>query len=95
VELQPIVEVKTNQIALSLVSRGAGVAIVDQYTAAAHDPARVVARPLSPRIDFAVHTLRAKHQPASVLARKFSAMLAQTERTISGVLGPANRAYRA
>ncbi len=86
VDLQPIVEVKTNQIALSLVSRGAGAAIVDQYTAASHDPARVTARPLNPRIDFTVHTLRAKHQPASVLARKFSAMLAQTEKTVSGLL---------
>ncbi len=95
VDLQPIVEVKTNQIALSLVSRGAGVAIVDQYTAAAHDPELVVARPLSPRIDFAVHTMRAKHQPASVLARKFSATLALTEKTISGVLGPSEKAYRA
>jgi DNA-binding transcriptional LysR family regulator len=95
VELQPIVEVKTNQIALALVSRGAGAAIVDQYTAAAHDKNLVVARPLIPRIDFAVHTIRAKHQPASVLARKFSAMLALTEKTVSGVLGAAEKAYRA
>jgi DNA-binding transcriptional LysR family regulator len=95
VDLQPIVEVKTNQIALSLVSRGAGAAIVDQYTAASHDPGRVATRPLSPRIDFAVHTLRAKHQPASVLARKFSATLALTEKTISGVLTPAEKAHRA
>ena len=86
VDLHPIVEVKTNQIALSLVSRGVGAAIVDQYTAAAHDPALVVTRPLSPQIDFAVHTLRAKHQPASVLARKFIAMLAQTEKTVSATL---------
>lgn len=34
-KLSPIVEVKTNQIAVSLVQRGAGAAIVDQYTAAA------------------------------------------------------------
>lgn len=86
VDLQPIVEVKTNQIALALVSRGAGVAIVDQYTAAAHDSGRVVVRPLSPRIDFAVQTLRAKHLPASVLARKFIAALTQTERSISAAL---------
>jgi hypothetical protein len=42
-----------------------------------------------------VHTLRAKHQPASVLARKFSAMLALTEKTVSGLLGPPEKAYRA
>mgnify|MGYP002620936775 FL=1 len=86
VELQPIVEVKTNQIALSLVSRGAGVAVVDQYTAAAYDRSQVIVRPLTPRIDFAVHAIRAKHQPASVLARKFIATLAQTEKTISALL---------
>jgi DNA-binding transcriptional LysR family regulator len=91
VELHPIVEVKTNQIALNLVSRGVGAAIVDQYTAAAHEPGLVVTRPLSPRIDFAVHTLRAKHQPASVLARKFIAMLAQTEKTVSATLPAAAR----
>ena len=88
VDLNPIVEVKTNQIALALVSRGAGAAIVDQYTAAAHDPNLVAVRPLSPRIDFAVHALRAKHQPASVLARKFIAMLMQTEKSISATLPP-------
>lgn len=86
VELTPIVEVKTNQIALALVSRGAGAAIVDQYTAAAHDPAQVVARPLSPEIPFAVHTMRAKHQPASVLARKFITLLGQVEKTVSAAL---------
>ncbi|WP_300302149.1 LysR substrate-binding domain-containing protein [Ferrovibrio sp.] len=86
VDLQPIVEVKTNQIALSLVARGAGVAIVDQYTAAAHDPRQVIARPLLPHIDFAVHVMRAKHQPASVLARKFGAVLAQTEKSVSAAL---------
>ncbi|HEX6957160.1 MAG TPA: LysR substrate-binding domain-containing protein [Ferrovibrio sp.] len=86
VDLQPIVEVKTNQIALSLVARGAGTAIVDQYTAAGHDPKQVAVRMLSPAIDFAVHTIRAKHQPASVLARKFIAMLAQTEKTVSASL---------
>lgn len=92
VDLNPIVEVKTNQIALALVSRGAGAAIVDQYTAAAHDPRLVAVRPLNPRIDFAVHTLRAKHQPASVLARKFIAMLTQTEKSISATLPLAAKA---
>jgi DNA-binding transcriptional LysR family regulator len=95
VELRPIVEVKTNQIALSLVSRGAGAAIVDQYTAAAHDPALVVARPLLPTIGFSVQAIRAKHQPASVLARKFSVLLAQTEKAVSAALTVPKRALRA
>ncbi|MFN4312156.1 MAG: LysR family transcriptional regulator [Ferrovibrio sp.] len=94
VDLQPIVEVKTNQIALSLVARGAGVAIVDQYTAAAHDPRLVTARPLLPNIDFAVHIMRAKHQPASVLARKFGAVMAQAEKSVSGTLVTTNRPQR-
>lgn len=86
VDLRPIVEVKTNQIALALVARGAGVAIVDQYKAAAHDPKLVAVRALNPRIDFAVYTVRAKHRPASILAQKFIAKLAQTEKSVSSSL---------
>lgn len=86
VDLRPIVEVKTNQIALALVARGAGTAIVDQYTAAAHDPALVAVRALNPRIGFAVQALRARHWPASVLARKFIALLVQTEKAVSASL---------
>jgi len=86
VALDPIVEVGTNQIALSLVARGLGAAIVDQYTAAARDPARSVLRPLDPPIGFRVHALRAKSAPASVPSRRFVAALVQAERAIAAGL---------
>lgn len=83
VTLQPIVEVQTNGVALSLVAQGAGAAIVDQYTAAARDPRNVTARRLEPSIPFAVHSLHARHRPLSVLARRFAAMVAQVDRALS------------
>jgi DNA-binding transcriptional LysR family regulator len=82
-DLRPIVEVKSNQIALSLVQRGAGVAIVDQYTAATCDAARVVVRRLGFHVPFAVHSMRARNHPTSVLAKDFVTVLAQTEKEIS------------
>jgi DNA-binding transcriptional LysR family regulator len=82
-KLLPIVEVKTNQIAVSLVQRGAGAAIVDQYTAAASDLTRVVVRQLSLDVTYTVNTMRARHQPSSLLAKEFVAVLAQTEREVS------------
>lgn len=82
-KLDPIVAVKTNQIALSLVQRGAGAAIVDQYTAAFSDPARVAVRPLAFNLSFAVDTMRARHQPSSVLAKDFVVVLTQVENEIS------------
>lgn len=80
--LQPIVEVQTNRVALSLVAQGAGAAIVDQYTAAARDPRTVVARRLDPPIRFAVHSLHARHRPLSVLARRFAATVTQLDRDL-------------
>ncbi|WP_370153444.1 LysR substrate-binding domain-containing protein [Ferrovibrio sp.] len=85
-DLKPAIEVGTNQVALALVAQGAGVAIVDQYTAAAHDPAKVAVRPLDPRIGFTVHVMRPRHQPASLPARKFVAALTQAEKAISAGL---------
>jgi len=85
-DLKPAIEVGTNQVALALVAQGAGIAIVDQYTAAAHDPAKVAVRPLDPRIGFTLQVMRPRHQPASVLARKFVATLAHAEKAISAEL---------
>jgi len=86
VKLDPIVEVKTNQVALSLVEKGAGAAIVDQYTAAARNPARVSIRPLQPSIPFAVQVMRPKHGPPGLLARQFGAALEKAEKSIATML---------
>ncbi|MFD2264150.1 LysR family transcriptional regulator [Lacibacterium aquatile] len=81
--LQPIVAVKTNLIALALVSDGAGAAIIDQYTAASLDPSKVVIRRLNPELGLDVHVIRARHQATSVVARRFLGLLTQTEQEIS------------
>lgn len=86
IPLEPVVEVKTNQVAVALVAKGAGAAIVDQYTAAACDRAAVAIRPLKPSIPFKVLLMRTRHAPQSVLARRFAAALAQSERTIAATL---------
>lgn len=82
VTLQPIVEVQTNGVALSLVAQGAGAAIVDRYTAAARDPRAVAARRLDPPIRFAVHMMHARHRPLSVLARRFAQTVTQLDRAL-------------
>jgi len=82
VALQPIVEVQTNGVALSLVAQGAGAAIVDQYTAAARDPRSVVARRVEPPIRFAVHAVHARHRPLSILAKRFAQTIVQVDRAL-------------
>ncbi len=91
VTLQPIVEVQTNGVALSLVAQGAGAAIVDQYTAAARDPRSVAARRVEPPIRFVVHTVHARHRPLSVLARRFAQTVVQVDK---GLIDGLNRALK-
>ena len=81
--LSPIVEVKTNQIAVSLVQRGAGAAIVDQYTAAASDPTRVAVRPLGFKTAFSLSMMRSRHQPTSLLAKAFVSVFARAEKEVA------------
>ena len=83
--LDPVVEVKTNQVALALVARGIGAAIVDQYTAAAGDSA-VAVRPLAQSVAFKVHMVRPRFGSQSVLHRDFAAALGESERAIAASL---------
>ena len=83
--LDPVVEVKTNQVALALVARGVGAAIVDQYTAAAGDSA-VAVRPLMQSVSFKVHMVRPRFGSQSVLHRDFAAALRDSERAIAASL---------
>jgi DNA-binding transcriptional LysR family regulator len=71
IALMPEIEVKTNRIALSLVSRGAGAAIVDAYTAASDQANLVDIKALREPLTYRVQALWARHKPQSVLARQF------------------------
>lgn len=84
--LDPVVEVKTNQVALALVARGVGSAIVDQYTAAARDPATVAVRPLAQSVAFKVHLVRPRFGAQSMLHRDFAAALMRSEQSIVALL---------
>ena len=89
----PIVEVKTNQVALALVARGVGAAIVDQYTAAAADFTAVAVRPLAQSVPYKIHMVRPRFGALSVLHRDFATALARSEKAIAARLpggrGPA------
>ncbi len=78
--LTPEIEVKTNRIALSLVSRGAGAAIVDAYTAASGPPDLIDVKPLREPLTYRVQALWARHRPQSVLARQFIQTFIAVER---------------
>ncbi len=80
IALMPEIEVKTNRIALSLVSRGAGAAIVDSYTAASDQAELVDIKALREPLTYRVQALWARHKPQSVLARQFIQTFIAAER---------------
>lgn len=81
--LAPQIEVKTNRIAMALVENGAGVAIVDQYTAASADPGRVRVKALRTPLRFTVNVIRARHHARSVVEQHFIAEVVEVERLIA------------
>ncbi|KJV11124.1 hypothetical protein VZ95_00495 [Elstera litoralis] len=80
IALVPEIEVKTNRIALSLVSRGAGAAVVDAYTAASGQPDLIDIKPLHTPLTYRVQALWARHRPQSHLARQFMQTFIAAER---------------
>jgi DNA-binding transcriptional LysR family regulator len=80
--IQPVFHtvVQTYQIARSLVEAGAGMAVVDPFTAASALPARVQRRPLSPVIGVQLYLLTAGHSPLSHGARKLADCIAAAAR---------------
>ncbi len=86
IALMPEIEVKTNRIALSLVSRGAGAAIVDAYTAASDQANLVDIKPLREPLTYRVEALWARHKPQSVLARQFIQTFIAAERESTALL---------
>jgi DNA-binding transcriptional LysR family regulator len=61
--------VQTYQIARTLVESGAGMAVIDPFTAASADAQKVQRRPLAPRIDVALLLLTRHASPLSRSAR--------------------------
>lgn len=95
VALNPEIEVKTNRIALSLVSRGAGAAIVDGYTAASGQPELIDIRALKDPLTYRVQAIWARHRPQSVLARQFIQTFVDVERETTAALSRRSGMLRA
>ncbi len=72
--------VQTYQIARSLVEAGAGMAVVDPFTAAAALDARVQRRPWAPAIAVQLFLLTASHSPLSHGARELANCIGATAR---------------
>jgi len=69
--LKSVIQVQTNHVALWFVAQGAGVAVIDQYTAVKAPRNQVTLRRLSPAIKFDISVLFAKDRPPSVYTEKF------------------------
>jgi DNA-binding transcriptional LysR family regulator len=72
--------VQTYQIARSLVEAGAGMAVVDPFTAASALPGRVQSRPWAPAIPVQLYLLTASHSPMSHVARELANSIGATAR---------------
>ncbi|WP_035823199.1 LysR family transcriptional regulator [Janthinobacterium sp. RA13] len=64
--------VQTYQIARSLVEAGAGMAVVDPFTAASGSPELLQRRPWAPTIPIQLYLLTASHSPLSHGARRLA-----------------------
>ena len=72
--------VQTYQIARSLVEAGAGLAVVDPFTAASADPAKVQQRQWAPAIPIQLFLLTNSHAPLSHGARQLADSIASMAR---------------
>ncbi|RJG17711.1 LysR family transcriptional regulator [Massilia cavernae] len=80
--VQPVFNtvVQTYQIARSLVEAGAGMAVVDPFTAASAAAAKVQRRPWDPGIPVQLYLLTASHSPLSHVARELANSIGATAR---------------
>jgi DNA-binding transcriptional LysR family regulator len=76
--------VQTYQIARSLVEAGAGMAVVDPFTAASAIDSRVQRRPWAPAIPVQLFLLTASHSPLSHGARELANSIGVTARACIG-----------
>ncbi len=70
--------VQTYYVAAALVRHGAGVAVVDEFTARASLSPELDFRPLTPKVTFGVHCIYLEDRPPSRPARDFIGVLQQT-----------------
>lgn len=70
-DLKSVIQVQTNHVALWFVAQGAGVAVVDQFTAHKAPLDSVSVRRLTPSIKFDIAVLFAKDRPPSVYTERF------------------------
>lgn len=75
--LDEIVVARTFYIAAALVRAGVGLAIVDNFTAAASMVPGLAMRPLRPSITFDVHAIHLLDRPPSMLAAEFLTLLSE------------------
>lgn len=71
VDLKPVIQVQTNHVALWFVAQGAGIAVIDQFTAVKAPLESVALRRLSPSTKFDIEVLYAKDRPPSVYGERF------------------------
>ena len=76
--------VQTYQIARSLVEAGAGMAILDPFTAASAAPGKVQCRPWAPAIPVQLYLLTASHAPLSHGARELAMCIGATAHELLG-----------
>lgn len=74
-DLKERISVRTFYVAAGLVRAGAGVAVVDEYTARASLTPELDFRPLHPAISFGVHAIYLADRPPSRLGNAFIAAL--------------------
>jgi DNA-binding transcriptional LysR family regulator len=75
--LDEVVVARTFYIAAALVRAGVGLAIVDNFTAAASMVPGLAMRPLRPSITFDIHAIHLLDRPPSMLAAEFLALLSE------------------
>lgn len=81
------VTVQTYQLARSLAEAGAGMTVVDPFTAAAADPTRVRVRALEPTVPVQLFLLSAVSSPPAQSARRLVKFLRDTARASLAAVG--------
>mgnify|MGYP001037429487 CR=1 FL=1 len=84
VERVPAIRVQTYYVAMALVERGVGCAIVDEFTAKASAAINVRYRPLDPPVRFTVTALHPEARPLPAVAVEFLSHLKAAHRDIVG-----------
>jgi DNA-binding transcriptional LysR family regulator len=78
--LQSRITVQTYQLARALVEAGVGMTVVDPFTAASADRARVRLRPLAPAVPVQLYLLTAASAPLAQTARRLVKYLGEAAR---------------